>query len=176
MRGVWHHGIFVSRQNIKEWDTHVSRKSCIIQPIRWWLRNSWSVSTFMCRMNNLANCPGCDVTSEAKTSPRVLWPTWLYRTISNRISAQHHHNTTIVTSHQNAHAWWDFLTHLSLHQLLWMSAVYICSSKYSWHKYLQSSETTHTTHESEDGHKSANLASIFKVYQPWQSNREIEAK
>ncbi len=43
--GVWHHGIFVSRQNVKECDTQVSRKSCIIQSIRWRLRNSWSVSS-----------------------------------------------------------------------------------------------------------------------------------
>ncbi len=31
--------------------THVSRKSCIIRPIRWRLRNSWSVSTFVCHMH-----------------------------------------------------------------------------------------------------------------------------
>ncbi len=28
--GVWRHGIFVSRRNVKERETHVSRKSCII--------------------------------------------------------------------------------------------------------------------------------------------------
>ncbi len=28
--GFWRHGIFVSRRNVKERDTHVSRKSCII--------------------------------------------------------------------------------------------------------------------------------------------------
>ncbi len=45
--GVWRHGIFVSRWNLKERVTHVSRKSCIIQQIRWRLRSSWSVSTFI---------------------------------------------------------------------------------------------------------------------------------
>ncbi len=38
-------------QNVKEHDTHVSRKSCIIQPIQWRLQNSWSVSTFVCHMH-----------------------------------------------------------------------------------------------------------------------------
>ncbi len=49
--GVWHHGIFVSRRNVKECDTHVFRKSCIIKPIRRRLRNSWSVSTFVYHMH-----------------------------------------------------------------------------------------------------------------------------
>ncbi len=42
--GVWRHSIFVPRWNIKERNTHVSRKSCIIQPIRRRLRHYWSVS------------------------------------------------------------------------------------------------------------------------------------
>ncbi len=52
-RDFWLHAIFVSRWNVKERDTHISQKSCIIQPIRWWLRNSWSVSTFVCHMHQM---------------------------------------------------------------------------------------------------------------------------
>ncbi len=56
--GVWHHSIFVISQNIKESDTHVSRKSCIIQPIQRRLLNSWSVYT-LCAIciRRLANIP-----------------------------------------------------------------------------------------------------------------------
>ncbi len=69
--GVWHHAIFVSRQNIKERDTHVSRKSCRIQSIWWRLRNSWSVSTFVCHMHQTFSQRSVDVTSEAETMLRV---------------------------------------------------------------------------------------------------------
>ncbi len=34
-------GVFVSRRNVKVRDTHISQKSCIIQPIRRWLWHSW---------------------------------------------------------------------------------------------------------------------------------------
>ncbi len=40
--GVLRHGNFVSRQNIKERDTHVPWKSCIIQPFR--RRPKWNTS------------------------------------------------------------------------------------------------------------------------------------
>ncbi len=69
--GVWRHAIFVSRQNIKERDTHVSRKSCRIQSIWWRLRNSWSVSTFVCHMHQTFSQRSVDVTSEAETMLRV---------------------------------------------------------------------------------------------------------
>ncbi len=46
--GFWRHAISVSRQNIKECDTHVTRKSYIFQPIHRRLWNSWSVSNFVC--------------------------------------------------------------------------------------------------------------------------------
>ncbi len=59
--GVWRHGIFVSRWNVKERDTHV------IQPIRWRLRNSWSVSTFVCHMHQTFSLRSVGVTSEAET-------------------------------------------------------------------------------------------------------------
>ncbi len=50
------HSIFVTRRNLKERDTCVSQKSCLIQPIQWWLHNSWSVSNCVCRMH-LSNGP-----------------------------------------------------------------------------------------------------------------------
>ncbi len=68
--GVWLHGIFVSRQNVKERDTHVSRKSCIIQPIRWRLRHSWSVSRWVCHMHQTFSQRSVGVTSEAETNAR----------------------------------------------------------------------------------------------------------
>ncbi len=39
--------------NIKECDTHthISRKSYLIESIRWWLQNSWNVFNFVCNMN-----------------------------------------------------------------------------------------------------------------------------
>lgn len=46
--GVWCHIGFVYRQNIKEYNKHVSWKSCKIQSIEWRLRNSWIVSHFVC--------------------------------------------------------------------------------------------------------------------------------
>ncbi len=63
--GVWHHGLFVSRWNVKEHDTHVSRKSCIIQQIRGRLRNSWRVSTFVFHMHQTFSQRSRGVTSEA---------------------------------------------------------------------------------------------------------------
>ncbi len=57
--GVWRHGIFISRRNVKEHNTHVSRKSCIIQPIRRRLRHSTQVFPDKCAI--------CIVASEAET-------------------------------------------------------------------------------------------------------------
>ncbi len=47
--------------------THVSRKSCIIQPIRRRLRHSWSDSTFVCHMHQAFSQRSVGVTSEAET-------------------------------------------------------------------------------------------------------------
>ncbi len=71
LEGVWHYIIFFFTWNIKEHYTHVSQKSCIIQPIRWRLRNSWSVSIFVCRRHQMFSKRSMDVMSEAET-------TWLF--------------------------------------------------------------------------------------------------
>ncbi len=66
--GVWRHSIFVPRWNIKERNTHVSRKSCIIQPIRRRLRHYWSVSRYVYHMHQTFSQRFVGVTSEAETN------------------------------------------------------------------------------------------------------------
>ncbi len=61
--------IFISRRNVKERNTHTpSRKFCRIQPIRWWLQNSWSVSNFVCHMHQMFSQLSVGVTAEAETT------------------------------------------------------------------------------------------------------------
>ncbi len=50
--GVWRHGIFVSRWTENKRNTRISWKSGLIQPVRWRLRHSWSVSRKVCHMQN----------------------------------------------------------------------------------------------------------------------------
>ncbi len=66
--GVWRHGIFVSRRTENKRDTRVSRKSGLIQPVRWWLRHSWSVSRKVCHMHQTFSQRSVGVTSEADTN------------------------------------------------------------------------------------------------------------
>ncbi len=63
--GVWRHGIFVSRWTENKSDTCVSRKSGLIQPVRWRLRHSWSVSRKVCHMHQTFSQCSVGVTSEA---------------------------------------------------------------------------------------------------------------
>ncbi len=67
---MWDH----TAQKVKECDTHVSRKSCIIQPIRRRLRHSWSVSRKVCHMHQTFSQRSVGVKSEAETSLHSMHP------------------------------------------------------------------------------------------------------
>ncbi len=62
--GVWRHGIFVSRWTENKRDTRVSRKSGLIQPVRWRLRHSWSVPRKVCHMHQTFSQQSVGMTSE----------------------------------------------------------------------------------------------------------------
>lgn len=65
-------------------------------------------------------------------------------TLQDNNPTEYLHSATTVSSHQKHTLGGIFLTSVfRLTALVVCGLQYICSSKYSWHKYLQSSETTH---------------------------------
>ncbi len=72
--GVWYHGIFVSRQNVKERYTHISQKSCKILPIPRLCRISWSVSNFVWHMHQTFSQQSLGMTSEAESTNPITTP------------------------------------------------------------------------------------------------------
>ncbi len=93
--GVWRHGIIDSRRNVKERDTHVSLKSCIIQPIRWRLRHYWRVFKKVCHMPQTFSQRSVGGMSEAETKSQSCSDNTLYLI---QLSSETHRKSKVLTS------------------------------------------------------------------------------